>query len=504
MAQTYSDHKNRKDHFNALADRIAAESAEWVKEAKDGGIKDPLTQMPESFCSIVREAAAAGFLYDFDGSQILNFDEHIKPAGMIVPLYLHEGDQTFCIFDDPRQNSLTVSENDPPHLLPEKNVYTKFRPAVPQNEEPEVKAPQVNITKDDYQDQFIALRDRIAEANAAWIAQAEKNHFTGGVTQMPEELCSLAQEAAAAGFLYNSDGKQIWTFANDPIPAELALPRYLHCGDTTYYILNDPRRNMTVSQEDGLLHMPPIPDMRVDFTTTEPKGNQCQKPEKPELNGFWSFMDSVCRFFTGGKYGLPSMNAYDRAQADYEKEEARLARQQNYRSLQNELKEEMQPEPQPEIPAEKGPDIRPAEKPDTLPEVPSEKRGLRPQKLRDALYDYMGNDNNPLPSRKLCTNLCDAFITLWNEKSKKELGEGPFNDICDTLACFFLGEKKDPESLLTSLDRLKDHSIAGIKTYLKENAVNKKEMSEEQPEMNVGMEQIVPKKTGILNINSNS
>ena len=354
----------------------------------------------------------------------------------------------------------------------------------------------------DYQSYFNELTGRIARESVAWHSHGFISRGVHVGKVMPFEVGKLVDEAADAGFLYDESGKQIWNANDFDWSKNPNGKRYLHCGDKTYCIYTHPGSNQLVDEGTG---HPQLKQAETDLpkqfeTTVPPLKMPVFKVEKPKLNAFWSGVNAVFRFFTGGKYGLPSMNKYDAAKRRYEercaaahevymkkaaccnmqaklgavgvnREEAPkiLAELEPGKWVEMASMEELETMQDPAVRQEKlrqnapVPVIHNSESKNVSENAPknSELRRDRVDKLINAMRSYSISPNVTAERRSICAKLCDVFCAMdaGAQMQVKTCEPEMVNNTCDRLAPYFIKNEKtnatlDPTSLLDSLQDL--------------------------------------------------
>lgn len=313
-------------------------------------------------------------------------------------------------------------------------------------------------TKESYQQYFDELTDQIAQKSALW-HDDKLSRARPQIGVMPFDILDLVGKAAAAGFLYDENGKQIWSAIADIDSAKNPTGIcYLHCGDKTYRISNDPGSSPFV--EENVEH-PKLKQADTDlpkkFTTTEPTLKlpefREQKPGK-----FWFGVDAVFRFFTGGRRGLPSVKKYndalnlhnsycDKLRSDFE---AQKETRKTCRALQ-----------------------------ESLNEINIDRRTNRIEKLINAMRSYSISPNVRAERRETCAKLCNAFSAMYAGEQINVCDSELISNTCDRLAPYFLKNEKngtvwDADPLL---DGLKDYSLHQMRVILQN--MNDKHVSAE-------------------------
>ena len=177
---------------------------------------------------------------------------------------------------------------------------------------------QTYFNEEEYAKEFENVVANVTEGTRFWLVDKEYDYPKLGI--MPNGIHGPVSTAAYRGFLYDKDGNQIWDLGkavrNEEIGEEgyKKGEYYLHFGDQTYHIFNDPHESEYIREGDKV-SLKPITENLPEFKQTAPTRPRApEKPQevaKPQLNGFWSFMDKAVNFFTGGKRHLPSVEKYN-------------------------------------------------------------------------------------------------------------------------------------------------------------------------------------------------
>ena len=366
-------------------------------------------------------------------------------------------------------------------------------PVAVSNNANQAPARRTNVDLQAQQTQFDTLATRIANMS--------RRHAHGGYTQelvehnfthMPQNVADIVNEAANAGFLYDADGNQIWDFRADSLPTNEYNTWYLHYGNTTYRIYEDPQYNLAwdVLAENHRL----VPAGSLNQLLAHPRFNgrfnvplpafqrvAPQEPasaealladfdarEKPQLSSFWEFVDNLLMAITGGRSGIPSMNDYRQRRQAFATEtqqstalametyQARLTASENLDANDQRLSE-----------------VRSAR----------ERRHARGDRLHQTMLDLSGPESSlSITDRQTVFSMAAYLQEKINSFDNNSIRDAEFDNVCNLFADYF-GRNAAPESRNTLLNELRGLHYADIERYFDNTLAQIQQPGMQQPGM---------------------
>ena len=336
------------------------------------------------------------------------------------------------------------------------------------------------------QDYFDALAGNIAFESRKWHDGRQHSLAT-----RPVGISSLLDEAAKYNFLYDIDGGWVTSSEDYDRKKNPTGDLYLHHGDKTY-LLHLISEHTELIEEDGKLpKLKPVEpkDLPKTFIAPVTGTKTWVKPTKPELNAFWSAINAVCRFFTGGKYGLPSVNKYESELKAYEDRDKPL--REKYDRQKATLDHRATIESNLHKPAPQKSDLQKSDlqksdlqqsdlqKSDLQQSDPQksdlqksdpQKSDLQPapqkdfaQKLLDEMQRYIDDPKLSISYNTTCSRLYDTVKNMRDRAASGELPKNTLENTCSLLAPYFIKSQQhphpNPDILLGSLSHFPANEI---------------------------------------------
>ena len=347
----------------------------------------------------------------------------------------------------------------------------------PVNQAPVNQAPADQTSARRMQEKFDALATQIANASRRYAEGAgRRQHTRVGAryySQMPEDVADIVKKAAYAGFLYDADGDQVWNFRPDHAPENPRHMWYLHFGYTTYRVFADPQYNIVWDPDAGkdnnrlvpigsLNQLLDTPWFAGRFNVPPPAFQRAAPPEpesmdealarydtreKPRISSFWEVVDNLLMAITGGKFGIPSMNAYRRQRQNFSvlAEQARGRAVATYNSWL-EAAGQLDALPQIEEPPQERPDPQ---------QVEHDRRRTRADHLYLRMRSLSG-EHSPLSheDKQTVSQINGYFLNKIRDFDDNAIQGAEFDNVCNLFADYF-GRNAKPEDRTTLLNALR-------------------------------------------------